>query len=120
MVAQHVAESAVAAGHEVVLADVAFPEERMWFDEAGRTVFDVRDADACREAARGAAAVIHCAAVVGPQRARTDPQLTLAVNVNGTANLLGAAHATSARLINVSIATLYGHRHWRRAIRPHR
>lgn len=110
MVAQHVAEAAVSAGHEVVLADVAFPEERMWFKEASRAVFDVRDAEACREAASGAAAVIHCAAVVGPQRARTDPQLTLAVNVNGTANLLEAVHDTEARLINVSTATLYGHR----------
>ena len=110
MVAQHVAEAAVSAGHEVVLADVAFPEERMWFKEASRAVFDVRDAEACREAASGAAAVIHCAAVVGPQRARTDPQLTLAVNVNGTANLLEAVHDTGARLINVSTATLYGHR----------
>ena len=110
MVAQHVAEAAVAAGLEVVLADVAFPEERMWVAGVSRAVFDVRDADACREAAHGATAVIHCAAVVGPQRARIDPQLTLAVNVDGTANLLEAAHATGARLINVSTATLYGHR----------
>lgn len=110
MVAQHVAEAAVASGHEVVLADVAFPEERMWIAGAGRAVFDVRDADACQEAARGAGAVIHCAAVVGPQRARIDPQLTLAVNVDGTANLLEAAHAAGVRLINVSTATLYGHR----------
>lgn len=110
MVAQHVAEAAVAAGHKVVLADVAFPQERMWFGGGDRVVFDVRDGYACRREVRGAAAVVHCAAVVGPQRARIDPQLTLAVNVTGTALLLEAAHAEGARLLNVSTATLYGNR----------
>lgn len=110
MVAQHVAEAAITAGHEVVLADLAWPEERMWVAGPKRLTFDVRDAEACLRHAEGAAAIIHCAAVVGPVRARTDPQLTLAVNVNGTANLLEAAHAAGARLINVSTATLYGNR----------
>lgn len=110
MVAQHVAEAAIAAGHDVALADVAWPEERMWVSGPARLTFDIRDADACHRHAQGAAAIVHCAAVVGPIRARTDPQVTLAVNVNGTANLLEAAHANGARLINVSTATLYGNR----------
>lgn len=110
MVAQHVAEAASNAGHEVLLADIGWPAERLWANDAGRVTFDIRDVEACRTHAAGCAAIIHCAAVVGPIRARTDPQLTLAVNVNGTANLLEAAHANGARLINVSTATLYGNR----------
>lgn len=110
MVAQHVAEAASNAGHEVLLADIGWPAERLWANDAGRVTFDIRDAGACQTHAEGCAAIIHCAAVVGPTRARTDPQLTLAVNVNGTANLLEAAHANGARLINVSTATLYGNR----------
>jgi nucleoside-diphosphate-sugar epimerase len=110
MVAQHVAERALALGHEVVLADIAFPEERMWIRHTAHVLLDVRDAPACRDATAGVDAVIHCAAVVGPARSRVDPQVTLAVNVNGTANLLEAAHAVGARLLNVSTATLYGNR----------
>ena len=82
----------------------------MWVEGAGRATFDVRDADACRRHAEGVRAIVHCAAVVGPARSRVDPQVTLAVNVNGTANLLEAAHANGARLVNVSTATLYGNR----------
>lgn len=110
MVAQHVAEAAIDLGHEVTLADVAWPEERMWVNGAARTTFDIRDAAACTEQSLGMQAIVHCAAVVGPTRSRLDPQVTLAVNVNGTANLLEAAFAHGGRLINVSTATLYGNR----------
>jgi len=110
MVAQHVAEAAVAAGHEVRLADVAWPKERMWVRGAERASFDIRDKQACLEHARDCAAIVHCAAVVGPARSRRDPSFTLDVNVTGTANLLEAAFANKARLINVSTATLYGNR----------
>lgn len=110
MVAQHVAEAALRQRHEVILADMAWPEKRMWVEGAGRVTFDIRDAKACATYAQGIDAIIHCAAVVGPARARLDPQVTLAVNVNGTANLLEAARGQGARLINVSTATLYGNR----------
>ncbi len=110
MVAQHVAEAAIAQGHDVVLADVAWPEERMWVQGANRATFDVRDLEACRKNADGVRGIIHCAAVVGPVRSRVDPLLTLSVNVDGTANLLEAAHANGARLVNMSTATLYGNR----------
>lgn len=110
MVAQHVAEAAINLGHDVVLADVAWPEERMWVTGAGRASFDIRDPEACRQHANGVRAIIHCAAVVGPARSRVDPQVTFGVNVNGTANLLEAAHANGARLISMSTATLYGNR----------
>lgn len=110
MVAQHVADAAIRAGHEVVLADVTWPDGRLWVEGARMSTFDIRDASACLAHADGATAIIHCAAVVGPVRARLDPKVTLSVNVDGTANLLEAAHTHSARLINVSTATLYGNR----------
>jgi nucleoside-diphosphate-sugar epimerase len=110
MVAQHVAEAAIELGQDVTLSDVTWPEERMWVKGAGRATFDIRDAGACRRHAEGVKAIIHCAAVVGPARSRIDPQVTLGVNVAGTANLLEAAHASGARLVNVSTATLYGNR----------
>ena len=110
MVGQHVAEAAAARGCRVRLADYAWPDTPLWAEGDERVSFDIRDAQACREHARGVDAIVHCAAVVGPARARVDPLQTLAVNVNGTANLLEAAHAQGARLLSMSTATLYGHR----------
>jgi UDP-glucuronate 4-epimerase len=110
MVGQHVAEAAAARGLRTRLADVAWAAGTGWASAGEHVSFDIRDAAACREHVQGVRAVIHCAAVVGPQRARVDPLATLAVNVTGTANLLEAAAAQGARLVVVSTATLYGHR----------
>lgn len=110
MVGQHVAAAAAARGCQVRLADHAWPAAPLWAPGDEHVSFDVRDAQACLEHVRGMDAVVHCAAVVGPVRARADALHTLAVNVNGTANLLEAAHAHGARLLSMSTATLYGHR----------
>ncbi|MGL4443997.1 MAG: NAD-dependent epimerase/dehydratase family protein [Alsobacter sp.] len=110
MVAQHVAEVAAARGFRVRLGDIAWTPGRNRAAAAETVTFDIRDAGACRAHAAGVRAVVHCAAVVGPVRARVDPLATLAVNVTGTANLLQAAHEAGARFVNVSTATLYGHR----------
>lgn len=110
MVAQHVAEAALLAGYEVVLADFAWPRDRIWVEGAKRVSFDIRDREACMAHTRGKRAVVHCAAVVGPVRSKADPLAALEVNVTGTANLLEGAFAAGARLVNVSTATLYGHR----------
>jgi UDP-glucuronate 4-epimerase len=110
MVGQHVAEAAAARGCRVRLADYAWPDAPLWAEGDERVSFDIRDPQACRKHTRGVDAVVHCAAVVGPVRARVDPLQTLAVNVNGTANLLEAALAHGARLLSMSTATLYGHR----------
>lgn len=110
MVGQHVAEALAARGLQSRLADVAWPPGRDWAPFAERVVFDVRDPAACREHVRGVRAIVHCAAVVGPQRSRVDPLATLAVNVTGTANLLEAAAEQKIRLVALSTATLYGNR----------
>lgn len=110
MVGQHVAAAAAARGHRVRLADHAWPQAALWAAGDEQVTFDIRDSQACRDHARGVDAIVHCAAVVGPARARVDALLTLAVNVNGTANLLEAAQGHGARLLSMSTATLYGHR----------
>jgi UDP-glucuronate 4-epimerase len=110
MVGQHVAEAAKAQGWRVVLADLGWPAAGLWAPHDRRVELDVADEAACLRATEGAAAVVHCAAVVGPQRARADATRTVRVNVAGTAWLLHAAQAHGARLINLSTATLYGHR----------
>lgn len=110
MVGQHVAEAAKAQGWRVVLADVGWPGAGPWAPHDARLDLDVADEAACARAVEGAAAVIHCGAVVGPQRARADAGRTVRVNVSGTAWMLHAAHAQGARLVNLSTATLYGHR----------
>ncbi len=110
MVGQHVAAAAVARGYQVRLADYAWPQASLWALGDERVTFDIRDAQACHDHARGVDTIVHCAAVVGPMRARIDPLQTLAINVNGTANLLEAALAHGARLLSMSTATLYGHR----------
>lgn len=110
MLAQHVAEALMSRGAAVRLGDVAWPTERIWVSGCETATFDVRDVAACAEAVKGVDAVIHCAAVVGPARAKASARITLDVNVVGTANLLEACAASGIRLINVSTATLYGHR----------
>jgi len=110
MIGQYVAQAAQAKGLRVRLADFRWPDSPVWSHADEHVTFDVRDPLACREHAAGVHAVIHCAAMVGPARARVDPLVTIAVNVNGTANLLEAAHGVGARLVNMSTATLYGHR----------
>ncbi|MCL4188690.1 MAG: NAD(P)-dependent oxidoreductase [Rhodobacteraceae bacterium] len=110
MVGQHVAEAAAARGLAVRLAERSWEGRAHWAPAAERIAFDVRDGAACRTAAAGVRAVIHCAAVVGPAAARADAAAALAVNVTGTANMLEAAHAAGARLVALSTATLYGHR----------
>ncbi|MGV3650841.1 MAG: NAD-dependent epimerase/dehydratase family protein [Devosia sp.] len=110
MLAQHAAETAQGWGLGVTLADIAWPEDRMWVTGPARLSFDMRDRDACKDAVRGMRAIIHCAAVVGPARARADALVTFDVNVAGTAALLEAAHAEGARFLNMSTATLYGNR----------
>lgn len=110
MVGQHVAEVIAARGLAARLADVAWPAGRDRAPPGERVTFDICDPAACRAQARGVRAVVHCAAVVGPQRARVDPLATLAVNVGGTANLLEAASEAGVRLVAISTATLYGHR----------
>lgn len=100
-----VAEAALARGHTVTGLDRrpglgAFPSR----------VADVTDRAAVAEAAMGCDAIIHLAAVVGPDPARADPAAATAINVDGTLAVLEAARAQNLQAVCVSTATLYGRR----------
>jgi UDP-glucose 4-epimerase len=60
---------------------------------------DIRDADAVSAATKGVDAVIHLAAQTGVVESFSDPRLSLAVNVDGTLNVLQAARRHNVRRI---------------------
>jgi UDP-glucose 4-epimerase len=72
---------------------------------------DVLDAEAVREAARGATHIVHCAAIAGVDTVRANPVLTMRVNLIGTFNVLEAALATQdtlERLVDFSTSEVFG------------
>jgi UDP-glucose 4-epimerase len=72
---------------------------------------DVLDAEAVREAARGATHIVHCAAIAGVDTVRANPVLTMRVNLIGTYNVLEAALATREtveRLVDFSTSEVFG------------
>jgi CDP-paratose 2-epimerase len=72
---------------------------------------DVRDAAACREAVRGAGAVLHLAAQVAVTTSLADPLLDFEVNARGTLNVLEAIRALpeAPSLLFTSTNKVYGH-----------
>lgn len=70
---------------------------------------DIRDLEACRRATRGAHLVVHQAALGSVPRSMDDPVSTLAVNAQGTANVLAAAREAGARrVVYASSSAVYG------------
>jgi nucleoside-diphosphate-sugar epimerase len=70
---------------------------------------DIRDPDACREAARGVSYVFHQAALGSVPRSLEDPGTTIDVNVAGTARVLSAARdAGVRRVVFASSSSVYG------------
>ena len=64
---------------------------------------DVRDAEAVASAARGANAIVHLAAQTGVVESLSDPRTSVAINVEGTLNVLEAArHADIRRVVCAS------------------
>ena len=106
-VGRRTAESAKARGHKVTVTDVnkCDPFSGVTVESA-----DILDYDRVLSLVDGHDAVIHCAAVVGPQRVQKQPTLAVGVNVTGTAHVLEAAKASSAAVVFLSTATLYGTR----------
>lgn len=71
---------------------------------------DVRDRAALAKALVGCDAVVHLAAIVGAPACRRDPELSAAVNVGGTANVVAALRevAPQAHLVFASTDSCYG------------
>jgi len=90
--------------------NLAAARERATRDHAPVTVVtaDVRDRDALATAMRGINLVFHQAAIRLPHCAR-DPRLALEVMVDGTFNVVEAAHAAGVqRFVAASSASIYG------------
>jgi nucleoside-diphosphate-sugar epimerase len=70
---------------------------------------DIRDASACRAACRGVDSVFHLAAIASVAQSIEEPDVTHAVNIGGTLNMLMAARDAGARrFVFSSSASVYG------------
>lgn len=70
---------------------------------------DIRNADACLEAARGADIILHQAALGSVPRSIAEPQLSHAINVDGFVNMLEAARQEGVgRFVYASSSSVYG------------
>src|ERR671934_1934513 len=72
---------------------------------------DVLDAEAVREAARGATHIVHAAAIAGVDTVLESPVRTMRVNLIGTYNVLEAAlttRETLERLVDFSTSEVFG------------
>ena len=116
----NIGESALLAmvehGHRVTCLDIKTPHtEKVYHELAVQFDFDVcwgdvRDLGVVRSAVEGVDVVAHLAAII-PPRSDIDPELTRAVNVGGTENLLEAAieMGTQPKFIYASSVATYGH-----------
>jgi len=68
---------------------------------------DIRDQDTVKKAVEGVDAILHLAALMPPASER-DHDLTMAINVGGTTNLLEAAAGTGIHFVLTSSVATYG------------
>ena len=111
-IGQEMVRQLYAMGKEVVVFDRESPIEKArknfptGVDIVSGSVLDSTD---LREAMDGCDAVIHLAAVLGVQRTEEQMLYTIEVNINGTQNVLAAAHAHGIKKILLSSSSeVYG------------
>lgn len=102
----------VAAGHRVRCFDLTATGELKRAARRGEIEIetgDIRDPAAVARAVTDAQAIIHLAAILAPA-SEVDPELSAAVNVGGTRNVIAAASAVApeALLVYPSSVTVYG------------
>jgi UDP-N-acetylglucosamine 4-epimerase len=120
-IGSHLAEALLRLGHEVVVLDdlstgreenLEAVRSSVGRDAASRLSFvrgDIRDPEACMRAVRGAAVVLHEAALGSVPRSIGRPVDTHAVNVSGFLNVLEAARAAGVRrIVYASSSSVYG------------
>jgi nucleoside-diphosphate-sugar epimerase len=109
-----VVDELLAAGHDVRVLDVLLHgQEDVAAELESRGVElirgDVRDQDARRRALEGADAVVHLAAIVGDPACGRDPELSNAVNVDGSRSVVSDARELGvSRLVFASTCSNYG------------
>ena len=112
-IGSHLAEAALAAGHEVRVLDSFATGRRenlqAVLDRVDLVRGDVRNLEDCDRAARGCEAVFHLAALPSVQRSIEDPAGAHAVNGTGTVNVLEAARVRGVRrVVYTSSSSIYG------------
>lgn len=112
-IGSHLVESLIAHGHSVRVLD-SFSTGR-WEnlaavqDQIEVIEGDIRDPQVVERAMDGVEIVAHLAAIVSVQASLESPRETMDVNVEGTLNLLEAAHQAKARrFLFASSAAVYG------------
>jgi UDP-N-acetylglucosamine 4-epimerase len=112
-IGSHLVDALVEKGASVRVLDdfstgsrrnLAGPSERIEILEG-----DIRELETCRVACRGCRIVFHQAALGSVPRSLDDPATSLAVNVQGTANLFAAARDEGVeRTVYASSSSVYG------------
>ena len=109
-----VCEELLASGRQVRALDVLLHEQTSIADRLKSTGVELIEGDIRDEANRRRAlekidAVVHLAAIVGDPACARDPEMSYAVNVEGTATLIeDAAEAGVARFVFASTCSNYG------------
>ena len=106
LIGQRVAEMLMSEGRPVLATDrAASPDGTMKIELADLTDAAALDGLVGREIA----GIIHCGAISGPMLGRDDPAGTIAINVQGTVNLLacGRRHGIG-RFVHCSSVSAYG------------
>lgn len=112
-IGSHLVDALAERGATVtVLDDLSTGFERNLEQVKGRIRFlkgDIREADACREAATGARYLFHLAARGSVPRSMADPVPTIDINVRGTATVFAACRdAKVPAVIYASSSSVYG------------
>lgn len=106
---QKVVQRFVSNGHQARVFDLPQVDYSPFEGMAGVEIVkgDIRDKDIVRQAVEGVDAVLHLAALIPPASER-NREVTLAINVGGTSNLLEAIGRHSIHFVLTSSVATYG------------
>lgn len=109
-IGSHVIRELRAHGHEVVVLDSFVSGTREAVPEGIEVIEgDIRDKQTVTAAMQGVTKVVHLAALVSVPLSVENPELTQAINVEGTNNVFEAAKAAGIeRIVYASSAAVYG------------
>ena len=96
-IGSHISEELFQRGHSVRIVDNFLTGKReniaAFLDKIELIEGDIRDFNTCKQALEGVDYVLHQAALPSVPRSVEDPIMTSEINIEGTLNLLIAAHA---------------------------
>ncbi|HEY7122640.1 MAG TPA: SDR family oxidoreductase [Ktedonobacterales bacterium] len=112
-IGSHLVRALVQRGMDVRVLDNSSSGSRERIADVRREVEwvdgDIRDAELVRKACQGVEVILHQAAVASVPRSIAEPDMTHAVNITGTLNVLLAARETGVRrVVFASSSAVYG------------